>query len=275
VKSIGELIQLSTSFLEERGIDRAKRLAEQLIAHKLGLKRLDLYLQFDKPIEEKEFAELREPLKRLSKSEPIEYILGEVDFFGCKIEIDNRVLIPRPETEILVEHILKRVKGPVVWDVCTGSGCIGIALKKARPELQMSVSDLSADALTLAAKNALENKVDVELVQGDLLSPFRGKADVVICNPPYISTSEYLNLQPSVRNFEPKMALVGGESGIEFYERLARELPPFLNDGAQVFLEIGCAQGPRIQEIFKGGSWRLMHLEKDWAGHDRFFFLEK
>ncbi len=276
MKNIGEVLQLSTAFLQERGVHRARRLVEELLAHKLGMKRLDLYMQFDRPVEERELAKLREPLKRLLKEEPIEYILGEVEFCSCKIAIDSRVLIPRPETEILAEHILKRIKGCVVWDLCTGSGCLGIALKKARPELDVTLSDLSSDALMLAKQNAKENQVEVNFLQGDLLAPFQGqKADIVVCNPPYISTSEYLNLQPSVRMFEPKMALVSGERGTELYERLARDLPLFLKEKAQVFLEIGTGQGPLLQKIFSEGIWTRAEVEKDWAGHDRFFFLEK
>jgi release factor glutamine methyltransferase len=276
VKTVSELLQLSTVFLQERGVERARRLVEELLASTLRMKRLDLYMQFDKPVEEKELAKLREPLKRLVIGEPIEYILGEVDFYGCKVAVDARVLIPRQETEILVEHILKRIKGRVVWDLCTGSGCLGISLKKARPELEVTLSDISSDALDLAKENAEKNQVEIRLVQGDLLTPFEGqKADIVVCNPPYISISEYLNLQPSVRDFEPKMALVGGETGTEFYERLARELPPFLNDGTLVFLEMGTGQGPQLQKIFSGSPWTRAEVEKDWAGHDRFFFLEK
>jgi release factor glutamine methyltransferase len=240
------------------------------------MKRLELYMHFDRPVDEKELAALRDPLKRLAKEEPIEYILGEVEFCGCKLSIDSRVLIPRPETEIFAERILNTIQGPVVWDLCTGSGCLGIALKKRRPELDVTLSDLSSEALALAAQNATENQVKVSLVQGDLLAPFQGQqADVVVCNPPYISASEYLNLEPSVRNFEPMMALVSGERGTEFYERLARDLPLFLKDRAQVFLEIGSGQGLAVQKIFSGGPWIRAEVEKDWAGHDRFFFLEK
>ncbi len=276
MKTIGEVLQLSALFLEERGVARARRLAEELLAFHLQTKRLELYMEFDKLVEEKELSAIRAPLKRLSKGEPIEYVLGEVEFAGCQIAVDPRVLIPRQETEILLEHILKKGKGAVVWDLCTGSGCLGIAVKKARPETDVTLSDISLDALALAKINAESNGAKVNLIQGDLLAPFAGKkADIIICNPPYISTSEYFGLSPSVRDFEPKLALVGGDRGVEFYERLAAELPRFLNDGGQVFLEIGTGQGALLQKIFKGEVWARVETEKDWAGHDRFFFLEK
>jgi len=213
---------------------------------------------------------IRELLKRCGKGEPFEYVVGECEFFHCTIKVDRRVLIPRPETEILVERVAKEAKERVLWDLCTGSGCIGIALKKANPALSVTLSDLSSEALLLAEGNAKLNGVDVEIVQGDLLAPFQGrKADWIVCNPPYISERELGELDPSVVNFEPKMALLGGEKGTEFYERLKKELPPYLNPGAHIFFEIGSGQGEALKKLFPKGE-----LHFDWAGHPRFFFLE-
>lgn len=271
MKTVGEVLRLSADFLAKRGIEKGRRITEELLAASLGIARLDLYLQFDKPIEESELISVREKLKRCADGEPVQYVIGEVSFYGAQIKVDSRVLIPRPETEILVDMIAKQISGGTLWDICTGSGCIGIALKKAKPALDVTLADISREALTLAAANAKLNGVDVTCVEGDLLGPLEGKkADVVVCNPPYISASEYLHLQASVRDFEPKGALVGGERGIEFYERLARELPPLLNPGARLFLELGTGQGEAVKQVF-GGRGRV---EKDWAGHDRFFFLE-
>lgn len=271
MKTVGEVLKLSTTFLQEKGVDKGRRISEELLAASLGCQRLDLYLQFDKPIEESELVNLREKLKRCAKSEPIQYVLGEVEFYGAAIQVDRRVLIPRPETEILVDLIAKQASSGVLWDICTGSGCIGIALKKARPELCVTLSDLSPEALELARENAKRNGVQVSFLQGDLLNPFQGqKADIVVCNPPYIAANEYFHLQPSVLGFEPKMALVGGETGLVFYERLAEALPPLLNPGAKVFLELGTGQGVAVKKIFGDRG----KIEKDWAGHDRFFFLE-
>ncbi len=193
--------------------------------------------------------------------------MGEVEFFGCKIKVDQRVLIPRPETEILVEMASKQMREGVLWDLCTGSGCIGIALKKANPALSVTLSDLSPHALALAAENAKQNGVEVEILQGDLFFPFtQRKADWIICNPPYLSESEYANLTPAVRDFEPKLALVGGERGTEFYERFAKEVSGYLNSGAQLFFEIGATQGEALKILFPRGE-----LHFDWAGHPRFF----
>lgn len=281
MKSIGEVLQLSTAFLQDRKIDRPRRSAEELLSHVLKVKRMDLYLQFDKPVDEKELTLLREFLKRAAKGEPIQYVIGEVEFLNCRIQINNNVLIPRPETEILATIAIKKIKemphaGKILWDVCTGSGYLGIGIKKACPELVVSLSDISKEALAIAAQNAQINEAAVEIVEGDLLHPFVGKkADFVICNPPYISQSEYFALDSSVRDHEPKGALLGGDRGTEFYERLAKELPPYLNPKAKVFLEIGASQGKAVKEIFSKGLWTGLELHKDWSGQDRFFFLEK
>lgn len=267
MKAIGEILKLSAEFLAERKVERPRRMAEDLISHVLGLKRMDLYLQFDKPIVDRELSIIRDLLKRCAKGEPLEYILGEVEFFGCRIQIDRRVLIPRPETEILVEMISKKVQKGVLWDICTGSGCIGIALKKAHPELQVTLSDISPDALALAAENAKLNQIDVTLLRGDLLQPFKGqKADWIVCNPPYISEAEYTQLDLSVKDYEPKLALVGGERGTEIYETLKRELPDYLNPDAEIYFEIGSGQGDAIKRIFPNGQ-----LLSDWSGKPRFF----
>ena len=281
MKTIGEVLKLAATFLEERKSDSPRRTAEELLSKVLALKRLDLYMQFDRPVIESELVLFREFLKRKAKGEPLQYILGEVEFLGCKIKIDSRVLIPRQETEILTDSLVKRLKekklsGLCLWDICAGSGCVGIALKKALPDLSVILSDISPDVLALAKENARGNQIEVEFLLGDLLAPFAGrKADFVVCNPPYISESEFLTLDPSVKSYEPKGALVGGERGVEFYERLNRELPPFLNPKAQLFLEIGSGQEGVVKEIFSNSYWNSLEIRKDWAGHPRFFFLEK
>jgi release factor glutamine methyltransferase len=237
-------------------------------------------MQFDKPLLEEELKILRELVKRALKQEPIEYILGHVSFYGCMIELTSDVLIPRQETEILLEKAHLRLKqrnleGNVAWDLCAGSGCLGIGLKKALPQLAVTLCDISEKALAIARRNAKLNAVSVTCRMGDLLSACVGnKADIILCNPPYVSNKEYDELDRSVRGYEPKLALVGGEEGLSFYERLASELPEYLNPGAQLFFEMGCTQGKAIQNLFKSPHWRNRCIEKDLAGHERFFFLE-
>jgi release factor glutamine methyltransferase len=201
-----------------------------------------------------------------------------VEFYGLKLKVTTDVLIPRPETEILVDKIAKSltdVKGKRLLDLCTGSGCIGLALKKKFPSLQGSLSDLSSKALDVAKENSKINDVQVEFFQGDLFEPLAlQKFDYIICNPPYISESEYADLSKEVRDFEPKEALLAGPSGLEFYQRLSRELPSHLNPGGKVWLEIGASQGASVSALFLDRIWKSCILEKDWSGHDRFISLE-
>jgi release factor glutamine methyltransferase len=231
-------------------------------------------------VQEVELEAMRLLLKRVAKGEPIEYLIGELDFYHCLICVTKEVLIPRPETEILVDLACRSLKqtscyGKVAWDLCTGSGCIGIAVKKSCPDLKMALSDISKEALEVAASNAKKNAVDVEFLHGDLLEPFNGrKADIIFCNPPYISAKEFLELDPSVKDFEPNIALIGGENGLVFYQRLKEELPRYLNSGAKIFFEIGASQGNAVLSLFSEKGWKNQRVEKDWAGHDRFFFLE-
>ncbi len=281
MKHLGEVLQLSIAFLEERQVARPRRIAEELLATVLNCKRMDLYMQFDRPIEESELAIMRERLKRCAKGEPLEYVIGEVKFLGCSIKVDRRVLIPRLETEIMADLIVKRIQndfvdGKVLWDLCTGSGCLGISIQKLLPSLSVAISDISDAALSLAKENVLANQVPVQVIQGDLFEPFQNKtADFIVANPPYISVAAFDGLQPSVRDYEPKLALIGGESGMLFYERLAKSLPERLNAGGAAFFEIGFDQKEAVKKIFSHYPWRGIEVLKDWSGHDRFFFLEK
>lgn len=281
MKSILSILSLSSEYLKEKGIANSRREAENLLCDALKLDRLRLYVDFEKPLTQQELDQCREAIRRRGRGEPTQYIKGETKFFGCSIHLSPDVLIPRQETEILVDLLVRKwekrvLKGKILWDLCCGTGCIGIALKKRFPELSVVLSDICPLALKIAEQNAKDNSVEVELLKGDLLHPFHGrKADYIICNPPYISEIEYDQLDSEVKNFEPKLALVAGKQGTEFYERLAHELPTFLNPGAEVAFEIASTQGHAINLLFQKSPWVHQKLEKDWAGHDRFFFLEK
>lgn len=280
MKTLGEVLQISIAYLKEKHIENPRRQAEAIFSQVLGLDRLNLYMNFDRPLSEPELDACREALKRRGKGEPFEYIFPEIEFYGCKIKITPAVIIPRQETEILLDKAVSLLKdldlkGKTAWDVCCGSGCLGIGLKKRFPDLQVVLSDLSPEALEVAKENARRNQIELDFRQGDLLAPFAGqKADIFFCNPPYLSETEYPALDREVRDFEPKRALVSGPTGLEFYERLSNELKNYLNPGAKVFFEIGTGQGEALHALFTASCWKTKLLEKDWAGHDRFFFLE-
>lgn len=269
MKNLQTVLKLAIEFLTKHGVHRPRLTAETLLAHFLKLKRIELYMHFDRPLTEEELVPFREALKRAIKHEPIEYIIGEVEFFGVKLKITPAVLIPRQETEILIDLVAKQLDGSEkrALDLCTGSGCLAVGLKKALPNLEVVAVDLSKEALDLARQNSCE----IEWLHGDLTGPLQGKFDLVLCNPPYVTSEEYATLDRSVRDFEPKMALDSGPTGYEFYERLAKELPAFLNEGAKVFFEIGTGQGAKVLALFSKGPWAEQKVMPDWAGHDRFF----
>lgn len=278
--TILEVLRLSTEYLQGKNIQNPRRQAEELIGEVLNVGRMGIYLEFDRPLNEEEVNKCRTWLKRRGQGEPLQYIKGEVDFLGCRIKVTPDVLIPRQETEILADKIIKEASASpktiqTAWDICCGSGCIGIAMKKHLPLLDVSLSDLSPQALAVAKENAKQNQVDVTLFEGDLLAPFAGqKSDLIVCNPPYIAAKEITSLEKEVSGFEPKLALIGGETGLEFYIRLAHDLPGHLNAGGKVWLEIGDGQGAELKKIFSSPRWKSAQIELDWAGRERFFSLE-
>lgn len=280
MRTIGEILKLSQKYLEDHQVLNPRRSAEEILSFFLKKPRLELYMNFEMPIQEKELEGIRELLKRRSKGEPFDYLTGRVKFHQLDLIINASVLIPRPETEILLSKIVESLKKidlneKVAWDICCGSGCLGLGLKKALPDLKLVLSDISEKALNAAKANGEKNGVEAVFFHGDLLKPFQGmKADFILCNPPYISKKEYEGLHREVRDFEPKEALCAGESGVEFYQRLALELPPHLNGGAKIFFEIGYNQGEAVKKIFSSPYWKDLTLEKDWAGHDRYISLE-
>lgn len=279
--TVKEILERTIVFFREKGIPSAKKEAGIVLADVLGLTSLDLYLMHDRPLNEEEVQQCREAVLRRAKGEPNQYIRGLVDFYGCQFVVDQRVLIPRMETEILVDKIVKEIEqeeyqGKELWDICTGSGCMGISIKKKLPELQVTLSDLSEDAVAVANENAERNGVEVNILQGDLLEPFKGKrADYVVSNPPYVRDDEYEVLPREVKEFEPKMALVSGDLGLDFYRKFNEELPDYLNPEAQVWMEIGFTQGKSVVEIFSGENWQYAQFEKDWGQQDRFFYVQK
>lgn len=280
MKTILDIINLSSEYLERHDIDPSRREAEQLIADVLKLKRLDLYLQFDRPLNEQELEKCREVLRRRGLGEPTQYIHGSVEFYDCIIDVSTDVLIPRQETELLVDKMVKvlekeDLQGKTLWDVCCGSGCIGISLKKRFPELEIVLSDRSPFALEMADKNAKQNNVAVTLLLGDLFQPFAGKkTHYLVSNPPYVSEEEYKELAPEVRKYEPREALIAGANGLEFYERFAQELSHYLHPGGKAWFEIGAEQGESVKKLFESMACRHLVVEKDWSNQDRFFFLE-
>jgi release factor glutamine methyltransferase len=277
--SLQDIIQEISEKLRLHGFPDPLRHAEEILCDFLHCSRKQLR---EDPVifNADQCKRINQWVERRLKGEPLAYIAQQVDFYGCHLKIKPSVLIPRPETEVLVDKIVdclarENLDGMSLWDVCCGSGCIGIALKKRFPNLRVCLTDCSLDAIALSKENAAANQVDVHFYCGDLLTPLLGqRAHFLVCNPPYISEQEYELLDHQVKGYEPKGALVGGQSGLEFYRRLSQGLPSCLHPHAKVWFEIGYQQGKAVEELFHSPIWKRRHVEKDWAGHDRFFFLE-
>jgi release factor glutamine methyltransferase len=271
MKTIGQIVRLSVEYVQKKG-GRPRHEVEEWIARCLGLKRLDLYLQFDRPIEDRELDAIRAGIGRLCAGEPLAYIIGTAPFFGLEFEVSPDVLIPRPETETLVtvaKQFLASHDNPgTIVDVCTGSGCIGLTLKTLFPQWHVVLSDISEKALRVAQKNVQKMGLDVEILEGDLLTPFSGRtADLIVANPPYLSSAEWLSLDPSVASFEPKVAFVGGSSGIELYQELFAQVPAHLVSKGLCVVEIGALQGTAVLSLAQPFSSPF--LVQDLGGRDR------
>ncbi len=270
-----EIIKRSANYLAQHGIESPRPAAEEVIADALNMKRLDLYLQFDRPLTDSELPALRSAIARRAKHEPTAYIAGKLTFAGIELKVDQSVLIPRPETEILVETIAQTLQempleNKALWDMCCGSGCIGLALKTRFPQLTVCLSDMSPEALATAQNNA---QVEVRFKQGNLFAPFVGeKCDFFVCNPPYVTEKEFAQLSSEVKDWEPKTALVSGPTGLEYYARIATDLRSHLNPSGLAWLEIGAGQGPSVQALFEAKGWQCQ-IKPDWSGHDRFCLL--
>lgn len=243
--------------------------AEWIYSLVLGVPRSELNEQrMVKPGETRKIYEIVE--KRMT-GRPLWYIIGDVEFYDCTIKVDERALIPRPETEILAQQVVNSVEeGDKVLDMCTGSGCIAVSVAKHLKGKKVSITaaDVSDAAIMLARENANYNSVDINFVQSDLFSRVHGRFNLIVCNPPYIKSGEIASLQSEVRDYEPRIALDGGEDGLEFYRRLAREVTRYITRGGLLMLEVGEGQAEEVLKLFDKREYAM--VVKDFAGVDRF-----
>ena len=250
----------------DAGIDESD--AEWIYSLVLDINRSQLSVERKvKASESKRIAQIVE--RRLSGI-PLWYIFGDTEFCGCTIKVDKRALIPRPETEILADAVIKTAEtGNKILDLCTGSGCIAIAVAKAKGEdVTVTASDISEDAIALAKTNAKFNGVEVNFIVSDLFARVRGRFDIIVCNPPYIKSGDIPNLQREVREHEPKIALDGGEDGLDFYRRIAKDVKSYLVKGGMLIMECGEGQANDIIKLFPRRDFAM--VQKDFAGVDRF-----
>jgi release factor glutamine methyltransferase len=272
VRQLGEVLRLSAGYLSEHGSPTPRLDAELLIGHALGLPRIELYTNFDRPLDERELAACRALLERRGRREPVAYIIGRWGFHGLDLTVDGRVLVPRPETEVLVERCLALLDGrdaPRVADVGTGSGAIALAIKAARPDAAVTAADVSPDALAVARANAEALGLGIELVEADLLAGVDGRFALVASNPPYIGEAEVAGLEPEVAEYEPRLATVAGPAGTEVLERLAAAASGALEPGGWLVVECGAGQAEAVRRMLAAAGAVETFAEPDLAGIDR------
>ena len=277
-----DALKKTTEYLDNKGIESPRVNAEIMLAHILKCKRLQLYLSFDRPLNADEQNLYRNFLLRRANREPLQYITGEVEFYGLDFQIDNSVLIPRPETEILVETIIKNTdeKGVInILDVGTGSGNIAVALAKNLLNSRIIGIDKSNDALVTARKNSKLNNVNTQInfIENDILNDqnnFGKKFDIIVSNPPYVSNEDFQNLEPELNEYEPSMALTDFSDGFIFYKSISEKAKNILDAKGKLFFELGSGQSKKVNEIMKSNNFCDIKIVKDYQNHDRVIWGE-
>ena len=281
--TVFEILNWSAHYLKDHRVENPRLNAELLLARSLSLSREGLYARLQNLIREEEKETVESLMKRRISGEPLQYILGHQEFWSIDFQVDSRALIPRPETELLVEQTLLILseksfkKPPVVLEIGTGSGAVAVALAKEAKDIFVVASDISGDALRLAKENTASSGLlhRIKFVHGNLLDPFRllrerEPFDIILSNPPYIPFLEIEGLDKEVRDYEPIIALDGGEDGLSFYRDIISQAPLYLKKGGWLLLEIGQAQGGKVSEfIDKRGDFSPPQLLKDLSGLER------
>lgn len=276
MKSVLETINGGAGYLEKRGIAEARRNMEHLLAKVLECSRMQLYTQFDRPLEEATLAPLREALKKRGEGIPLQHLLGEVHFHGRDFICDGRGLIPRPETEELVEMILKQLpeENLQILDVGCGSGVIGLSLAAEKPISHVTLVDVSEDALSLTRENADKLEVrNVELLRSDLLDQVKGSFDLIVANLPYVPESEAATMARELSH-DPALALFSGADGMDLLRRFIPAARGFLKPGGWLALEIGYDQASQVRLCLEESGFAEIEIKKDLSGIARFPFAK-
>ena len=280
MKTVLDVITATTAFFQKSGVENPRLNIEHLLAHVLKKKRMDLYIEFERPLAESELAPLRDLVRRRAQREPLQHLLGTVEFLGLTLKSDARALIPRPETEQLCEMLAAQAAAPeCLWktgrivDVGTGSGCIALALAAKLPAAQVTGLDASDDALALARENAALTNLAarVTFTKSNLLAAVKGPLDLIVANLPYIPTAELAALQPEVQR-DPSGALDGGADGLAIIRRLLPEAAAKMRSGGVLAMEVGLEQAAILAAEFPAHGFTDTKIVKDHQGRERFLF---
>lgn len=273
--TILEIIKKTTDFFAQKGVESPRLNAELLIGHALGLKRMALYLQFERPLAEAELEKIRPLVRRRAQREPLQYILGETDFRGLRVKVDRRALIPRPETELLVEHAIAEAKAPErILDLGTGSGVIALSLAQAFPAASVVALDSSVEALALARENAVAAALPerVTFLESNWFSALSvdSQFGLIVSNPPYLSAEETAEAAPEVRGHEPLTALTAGEGGLCDLRTIFTQAPRYLAEGGVLAVETGISQHAELKRIAHAAGFIRVEGRQDLTGRDRY-----
>jgi release factor glutamine methyltransferase len=267
-----KVLTWTKGYLAEKGVENARLEAEWLLCAALGLDRVGLYVNFDRPLTEAELAAYRGMVMRRARREPLQYILGTQEFMGLEFEVSSAVLIPRHDTETLVEEAV-RLGGDAkrILDMGAGSGCIAVTLAKKLPGAELFGVEKSPEALAIARRNAERQGTAVTLREGSLFEPFTGERfDLIVSNPPYIPTGVIAELQPEVRDHEPRGALDGGPDGLAFYRVIIPAALDYLNTGGWLLVEVGAGQAEQVRALFgETGKFGELFTARDQGGIER------
>lgn len=276
--TLQKILQWCSGYFADKGIESARLDAELLLGHVLNLPRLQLYVQYDRPLTPAELTAFKALVKRRARFEPTAYIVGKKEFWSREFIVTPAVLIPRPDTEVLVEEVLKKTKDHTgilnAFEVGLGSGCIAVTLLAEKPDLNVTAVEISEDAIAVARENVTRHGVSERLtiVHGDFLGgEFRDEAryDFIVSNPPYVAEREFQTLPESVKGHEPRQALVAEKEGLAFYEKLANFVETNLNPGGFITVEIGDTQGMAVADLFRRSGLTDVRVIKDYARLDR------
>lgn len=266
-----KVLAWTKDYLAGKGVENARLEAEWLLCDALDLDRVGLYLNFDKPLSDAELTTFRQMVARRAKREPLQHILGTQEFMGLEFKVSPAVLIPRHDTETLLQEALRVAPNAArALDIGTGSGCVAISLAKNLPEATVVSVDILAAALELAAQNGALNGVQVDFRLGSIFEPVAGERfDLIVSNPPYIPTADLAGLEPEVRDFEPRTALDGGADGLDFYRQIIALTPEHLTARGWLLVEIGIGQGEQVKELFASAGFSAIFSAIDPGGIER------
>lgn len=266
--------------LKDKHLDFPEKQAEEILLHVLRIKKSELYIK-NPDITEQQEKLINSLIKRRLSNEPLQYILGECEFYGLKIKVGKGVLIPRPETEILVEEFLKRKKeilsiNSKILDLCTGSGCIALAIAKNLKNSKVYGIDISPEAISYAVESKkLNNIKNVYFFVGDLFSPLKSCFAAITVNPPYVTSAEISELHPQIKYYEPREALDGGQDGLDFYRRILKEAKNYMYEGSFLFMELGAGQSESVRKIAEDNGFKVIDIVEDLANIKRVMILKK